>query len=301
MTDLPLSGPAGDPSARPSRRLLSRLAAPFSGRWPVRIALAVVALLVVAALAGPWISPHDPDAIDLTARLQGADAVHWLGTDHLGRDILSRLIAGVRVSLGVVALTLALILVLGIVVGGASGFIGDRTDQLIMRVTDVFLTFPTLVLALFMIGMLGTGLVNVVIAIALSHWAWYARIVRGIVLSLRHRDYLLAARLAGASRLRIFAAHLLPATLSQLLVLATLDIGHMMLHVSGLSFLGLGVAPPTAEWGVMIGDARQFVWTAPMLIFWPGLALFVSVMAFNILGDALRDRLDPHLRADHCH
>lgn len=301
MTDLPLSGPAGGPSARPSRRLLSRLAAPFSGRWPVRIALAVVALLVVAAVAGPWISPHDPDAIDLTQRLQGADAVHWLGTDHLGRDILSRLIAGVRVSLGVVALTLALILVLGIVVGGASGFIGGRTDQLIMRVTDVFLTFPTLVLALFMIGMLGTGLVNVVIAIALSHWAWYARIVRGIVLSLRHRDYLLAARLAGASRLRIFAAHLLPATLSQLLVLATLDIGHMMLHVSGLSFLGLGVAPPTAEWGVMIGDARQFVWTAPMLIFWPGLALFVSVMAFNILGDALRDRLDPHLRADHCH
>lgn len=297
MTDLPLSGPSPDPS----RRLLSRLAAPFSGRWPVRVALAVVVLLLVAALAGPWISPHDPDAIDLTQRLQGADAVHWLGTDHLGRDILSRLIAGVRVSLGVVALTLALILVLGIVVGGASGFIGGRTDQLIMRVTDVFLTFPTLVLALFMIGMLGTGLVNVVIAIALSHWAWYARIVRGIVLSLRHRDYLLAARLAGASRLRIFAAHLLPATLSQLLVLATLDIGHMMLHVSGLSFLGLGVAPPTAEWGVMIGDARQFVWTAPMLIFWPGLALFVSVMAFNILGDALRDRLDPHLRADHCH
>ena len=301
MTDLPLSAPSPAPPARPTSRLLSRLSAPFSGRWPVRIALAVVVLLLVAAVAGPWISPHDPDAIDLTARLQGADAVHWLGTDHLGRDILSRLIAGVRVSLGVVAVTLALILVLGIVVGGASGFIGGRTDQLIMRVTDVFLTFPTLVLALFMIGMLGTGLVNVVIAIALSHWAWYARIVRGIVLSLRHRDYLLAARLAGASRLRIFAAHLLPATLSQLLVLATLDIGHMMLHVSGLSFLGLGVAPPTAEWGVMIGDARQFVWTAPMLIFWPGLALFVSVMAFNILGDALRDRLDPHLRADHCH
>lgn len=297
MTDLPLHRS----SERPSRRFLSRLAAPFAGRWPVRIALAVVALLLVAAVAGPWISPHDPDAIDLTTRLQGADAVHWLGTDHLGRDILSRLIAGVRVSLGVVALTLALILVLGIAVGGASGFIGGRTDQLIMRVTDVFLTFPTLVLALFMIGMLGTGLVNVVIAIALSHWAWYARIVRGIVLSLRHRDYLLAARLAGASRLRIFAAHLLPATLSQLLVLATLDIGHMMLHVSGLSFLGLGVAPPTAEWGVMIGDARQFVWTAPLLIFWPGLALFVSVMAFNILGDALRDRLDPHLRAEHCH
>ncbi len=170
-----------------------------------------------------------------------------------------------------------------------------------MRCTDVFLTFPTLVLALFMVGMLGTGLVNVVIAIALSHWAWYARIVRGIVLSLKHRDFILASRLAGAGRLRIFATHLLPATMSQLVVLATLDIGHIMLHVSGLSFLGLGVAAPTAEWGVMLNDARQFVWTEPHLMIWPGLALFVSVMAFNLLGDAIRDRLDPHLRMEHAH
>ncbi len=152
-----------------------------------------------------------------------------------------------------------------------------------MRITDVFLTFPTLVLALFMVGMLGTGLVNLILAIALSHWAWYARIVRGIVMSLRHREFLLAARMSGAV-FRTFWEHLLPATFSQLVVLATLDVGHIMLHVSGLSFLGLGVTPPTAEWGVMINDARQFVWTAPMLILWPGLALFLSVMAFNILG-----------------
>jgi nickel transport system permease protein len=270
-------------------------------RWPVRLACLVLLLLAVAAVAGPWISPYHPDQMELARRLQPPGSDHWFGTDHLGRDILSRLIAGVRVSLGSVAVTLGLILTLGIVIGGIAGFAGGRADRFIMRVADVFLTFPTLVLALFMIGVLGTGLVNVIVAIALSHWAWYARIVRGIVLSLRHREFLLAARLSGAGPVRTFIEHLLPATFSQLVVLATLDIGHIMLHVSGLSFLGLGIAPPTAEWGVMISDARQFVWTAPLLILWPGLALFVSVTAFNILGDALRDRLDPHLKAEHGH
>lgn len=269
--------------------------------WAFRFACLIVALLAAAAIAGPWISPHHPDAVELARRLQGPSLSHWLGTDHLGRDILSRLIAGTRVSLGSVAISLGLILAFGIVIGGAAGFMGGRTDQIIMRVADVFLTFPTLVLALFMVGMLGTGLVNVILAIALSHWAWYARIVRGIVLSLRHREFLLAAQMSGAGPVRTFIDHLLPATFSQLVVLATLDVGHIMLHVSGLSFLGLGVTPPTAEWGVMISDARQFVWTAPLLILWPGLALLLSVMAFNILGDALRDRLDPHLKADHSH
>lgn len=270
-------------------------------RWPVRLSRVILALLLIAAIAGPWIAPYHPDEVELMRRLQSPSLTHWLGTDHLGRDILSRLIAGVQVSLGSVAVTLALILALGIVIGGAAGFIGGRTDQVIMRLADVFLTFPTLVLALFMVGMLGTGLGNVILAIALSHWAWYARIVRGIVMSLRHREFLLAARMSGAGPIRTFVEHLLPATFSQLVVLATLDVGHIMLHVSGLSFLGLGVTPPTAEWGVMISDARQFVWTAPMLILWPGLALFLSVMAFNILGDALRDRLDPHLKAEHSH
>lgn len=272
-----------------------------SASWPVRMAAVIVVLLIAAAVAGPWLSPYDPNAVDLVRRLQSPSVAHWLGTDHLGRDILSRLIAGAGVSLGAVAITMALILVLGIVIGGTAGFLGGRTDQVIMRLTDIFLTFPTLVLALFMIGMLGTGLTNVILAIALSHWAWYARIVRGIVLSLRHRDFILASRMAGASRIQVFVKHLLPATMSQLLILATLDIGHIMLHVSGLSFLGLGVAAPTAEWGVMISDARQYVWTEPLLMLWPGLALFTSVMAFNLIGDAVRDRLDPHLRMEHGH
>lgn len=273
----------------------------FPRRWSVRLACSIVLLLVIAAVAGSWIEPYHPDDVELARRLQSPSLAHWLGTDHLGRDILSRLIAGVQVSLGSVAITLTLIMALGIVIGGTASFLGGRADQIIMRITDVFLTFPTLVLALFMVGMLGTGIVNVILAIALSHWAWYARIVRGIVMSLRHREFLLAARMSGAGPIRTFVEHLLPATFSQLVVLATLDIGHIMLHISGLSFLGLGVTPPTAEWGVMIGDARQFVWTAPMLILWPGLALFLSVMAFNVLGDALRDRLDPHLKAEHSH
>jgi nickel transport system permease protein len=269
--------------------------------WLVRVSAVLVMVLVVLAVFSPWIMPFDPNEVDLASRLQAPDATHWLGTDHLGRDILSRLMAGTRVSLGSVAISLFVIMTLGILIGGAAGFLGGRADQLIMRVTDIFMTFPTLVLALFMIGLLGTGLVNVIVAIALSHWAWYARIVRSIVMSLRNREYILASRLAGAGRVRIFIEHLLPATLSQLLVLATLDIGHIMLHVAGLSFLGLGVMPPTPEWGVMINDARQFIWTNPLLMVWPGLALFLSVMAFNVIGDAVRDRLDPHLREEHVH
>lgn len=169
-----------------------------------------------------------------------------------------------------------------------------------MRICDVFLTFPTFVLAMFMVGVLGSGMTNVVIAIVLSHWAWYARIVRSLTLSMSSRDYVLAARVAGAGELRIFGEHVLPGVVAQILVLTTLDIGHMMLHVSGLSFLGLGIAPPTAEWGVMINDAREFVWTQPLLIAWPGLAIFLTVMAFNRIGDALRDRIDPVLAAEVC-
>ncbi|GAA0594161.1 nickel ABC transporter permease subunit NikC [Caenispirillum bisanense] len=266
--------------------------------WPARIGAGLAVLLVLVALLAPLIAPHDPAAIALTERLQGPSAAHWLGTDHLGRDILSRLMHGATVSLGAVAVILTLIVVLGIGIGGLSGLIGGRVDAVIMRGCDMFLTIPTFVLAMFMVGVLGTGLVNVVLAIALSHWAWYARLVRGLVLTLKEREYVLAARVAGASRLRVFAEHILPGVFAQLVVLLTLDIGHMILHVAGLSFLGLGVTPPTAEWGVMIGDARDFIWTNPLLLVWPGLAILVTVAAFNLLGDALRDALDPTLQAE---
>ncbi len=257
------------------------------------LGLVLVGLLVFLALFGQWLTPHDPDLVDLGQRLLAPDASHWLGTDQLGRDLLSRLIVGTRLSLGSVMLTLALVLALGLAIGGVAGFVGGRTDLLLMRLCDMFMTFPTLVLAFFFVALLGTGLSNVIIAIALSHWAWYARMVRGLVITQRGREYVLASRLAGASRWTRLREHVLPNIAGPLLVLATMDIGHMMMHVSGLSFLGLGVTPPTAEWGVMINDAKEFIWTQPQLLLLPGLMIFFSVMAFNLLGDALRDRLDP--------
>ncbi len=260
-----------------------------------RIGSIVLTLLLFTAIFAPWIIPFDPDQIDLTKRLQPSSSEHWLGTDHLGRDMFSRLLMAASVSLGAVFVTLFLMLFIGVGLGGLAGFVGGRVDQVIMRTCDVFMTFPTVVLALFMVAILGTGLVNVIIAIAVTHWAWYARISRSLVLSVRHSDYLRAAKLAGVPPFARFRQHILPGILAQLMVLATLDIGHVMLHVSGLSFLGLGVQSPTPEWGVMINDARQFIWTNPMLVIWPGLAILISVMAFNLLGDALRDKLDPNL------
>lgn len=262
------------------------------GAW---VGLIVLMFLGICAIFAPWLAPYDPAEINLANRLMPMSAEHWLGTDHLGRDMLSRILHAASVSLGAVFLTLMLMLLVGVALGGLAGFIGGRTDQVIMRVCDVFMTFPTVVFALFMVAILGTGLTNVIIAIAVTHWAWYARITRGLVISVRHSDYIRAARLNGVPPLQRFVRHILPTVMVQLLVLATLDIGHVMLHVSGLSFLGLGVQSPTPEWGVMINDARQFVWTHPMLLIWPGLCIFLSVMAFNLLGDALRDKLDPNL------
>lgn len=270
-------------------------------RWPVRFALLILLGLLFVALTCQWWMPFDSQAIDLSARLLPPGSQHWLGTDHLGRDIFSRLMAATRVSLGAVLLCLLLVLAIGLTAGGCAGLLGGRVDQAIMRLADIFMTFPTSILSFFMVGVLGSGLTNVILAIALSHWAWYARMVRSLVISLRGREYVLAARLSGAGYLHLFRDHLAGAVFPSLLVLASLDIGHMMLHVAGMSFLGLGVTAPTPEWGVMINDARQYIWTQPLQMLWPGLALFISVMAFNLVGDALRDRLDPHLETEHAH
>ncbi len=270
-------------------------------RWPVKLALLIIVLLAAIAMSSGWWLPYDPAAIDLHQRLLSPGEAHWLGTDHLGRDIFSRLLAATRVSLGTVMACLLLVLLIGLTVGGSAGMVGGRVDRGLMRLAELFMTFPTSILSFFMVGVLGTGLSNVIIAIALSHWAWYARMVRNLVVSLRQREFILAARLSGAGHWPLFRDHLAGAVLPSLLVLASLDIGHMMLHVAGMSFLGLGVSAPTAEWGVMINDARQYIWTQPLQMVWPGLALFISVMAFNLVGDALRDRLDPQLIAEHNH
>lgn len=250
------------------------------------------------ALFAPWLAPYDPDAVDLAARLLPPGAEHGLGTDHLGRDILSRLIWGARVSLGVVAIIAVAILVTGFVVGAISGWCGGWVDTLIMRVCEAFMTFPTFILAMFLIGILGRGMTNVILAIVLTHWAWYARIVRGMVINVKNREYIAAARIAGGSSHKVFCRHVALPVLTQILILATLDLGHMMLHVSGLSFLGLGIQPPASEWGVMINDARNHIWTNPELVIYPGLMIMLTVLACNIPGDRLRDKLDPDVAAD---
>jgi nickel transport system permease protein len=200
--------------------------------------------------------------------------------------------------MGSVFLIINLVMIVSLMVGSISGYVGGKVDSLFMRICEIFLTFPTFILAMFLIGVLGTGMTNVVLAIALTHWAWYARIIRSLVLSMKNREYILAARVVGTSHWQIFVKHLAPPVLAQLVILATLDIGHMMLHVSGLSFLGLGVQPPMPEWGVMINDARQYIWTQPELIMYPGLMIFLAVLAFNILGDSFRDSLDPAILAE---
>ncbi|WP_367339238.1 nickel ABC transporter permease subunit NikC [Aminivibrio sp.] len=258
----------------------------------VRFSLVLLLIVGGLALSAPWLGLPDPEEVNLAAKLSAPSAQHLLGTDHLGRDVLSRLIFGSRVSIGSVFVILLLIVVFSTLAGTLAGFAEGAVDNVIMRICDIFLTFPTLILAMFFVGVLGTGLTNVIIAIFLTHWAWYARIVRGIVLSLKSREFVLAARVAGTSTFRLVVRHILPSLAPQVLVLSTLDIGHMMLHVAGLSFLGLGVQPPLPEWGVMIGDARQFIWTQPQLLLYPGLAIFIVVMAFNLLGDAMRDALD---------
>lgn len=258
----------------------------------VRFSLVLLLIVGGLALSAPWLGLPDPEEVNLAAKLSAPSAQHLLGTDHLGRDVLSRLIFGSRVSIGSVFVILLLIVVFSTLTGTLAGFAEGAVDNVIMRICDIFLTFPTLILAMFFVGVLGTGLTNVIIAIFLTHWAWYARIVRGIVLSLKSREFVLAARVAGTSTFRLVVRHILPSLAPQVLVLSTLDIGHMMLHVAGLSFLGLGVQPPLPEWGVMIGDARQFIWTQPQLLLYPGLAIFIVVMAFNLLGDAMRDALD---------
>lgn len=263
----------------------------------ILVALCILLPLLACAFLAPWLSPHDPEAVDLAKKFLSPNSSHLLGTDHLGRDILSRLMLGARYSLSTVLYIIACIMAVSLIFGCMAGYLGGKIDSVIMRICDAMMTFPTIVLALFLIGILGTGLTNLVIAIAVTHVAWYTRLVRSHVLSLKNRGYVLVAQAMGLGRLRIIMRHFLPAILVQVLVLATLDVGHMLLHVAGLSFLGLGIQPPTPEWGLMISEARNYIRSQPMLMFYPGLMIFMATAACNLIGDALRDRLDPALRA----
>lgn len=266
---------------------------PALARRSTLVGLAIVTVLGLVALLAPWIAPHDPTQIAPASGFAGPSAAHLLGTDNLGRDILSRLVFGARWSLGLVLVATLLIMSAGVAVGVVAGYVGGLLDDVLMRLTDTILSVPSLLLALAIVGTLGPGLGSLMIGLASIWWVSYARVVRGLVLTLRERAFVDAARALGASDVRIVARHILPGILPAVAVLASLEMGELVLAISGLSFLGLGAQPPTPEWGAMLNDGRTFFFTAPQLLLYPGLVISVAVMGFNLLGDGLRDALDP--------
>ena len=260
------------------------------------VGLVIVAVVTVTALAAPLLAPHDPNLQDVVHRLQSPSLAHPLGTDNLGRDELSRIIYGSRVS---VLTTLAVgigILALGLAVGIISGLAGGFVDGFIMRIVDVLLAFPSFLLALAVAGTLGPGLLHLALAMTAVWWVDYARLVRGLVLGVKELPFVEASRALGLSPARIAVRHILPNVAPPVIVLATLQTSRLLLALATLSFLGLGVGPPTAEWGSMLSDGKDFLSAAPELMLWPGLAITITAVGLNLLGDGLRDVLDPNLR-----
>ncbi len=255
--------------------------------------LLIIALVLAAAIFAPLLAPHNPEPVSLTERLLPPGADYPLGTDALGRCLYSRVLFGARVTLQYALSILIVILSIGVPAGLLAGYRGGLLDTAVMRMVDTILAFPNLILALVLIGVLGPGLFNVMLALALVSWVGYARVVRGMVLSIKEKEYIAAARVCGTPDLKVVWRHIMPNVLPPLAVLATLDLGKLVLSIATLSFLGLGAQPPTPEWGAMINDARPYLQTVPRLMFVPGIAIALTVLGFNLLGDGLRDILDP--------
>jgi peptide/nickel transport system permease protein len=254
--------------------------------------LFVVAVLLLLALLAPWLSPFDPNALDLDSGLSGPSAYHWLGQDKLGRDLFSRLIHGSRISVAVGLGTVSISLAIGLLAGALSGFFGGKVDHLFMRLADILLAFPGILLAIGITAVLGPSLRNVLIALSLLGWVGYARLIRGQVLKVKELEFVQSARAAGSPPFRLLLAHILPNALSPIIVEATFGIARAIVAEAGLSFLGLGVAPPAPSWGAMINEGRHFLFVAPHIATVPGLAIMAAVMAFNFIGDGLRDAMD---------
>ena len=261
-----------------------------------RAGAVIVAMVIVAAILAPLVLPWDPAYQDLPHRLDGPTWQHWFGLDELGRDILARVLLGARVSLLVGIVVVGVSSIVGLAVGGVSGYYGGRVDQVIGRLMDVLMAFPGMLLAIALVAVLGPSLVNVVLALAVIGWVGYARLVRGQVLRAREFEYVTAARALGAGPWRILTRHVLPSALPPLMVQATLGMAGAILSEAALSFLGLGVQPPTPSWGSMINGGRVHLLDAPHLTVFPGLFLAVVVLGFNFLGDGLRDAMDPRRR-----
>lgn len=260
------------------------------------ISLYVLAFLVIMALAAHWIAPYAPNAQDASATLQGPSIKHWLGTDEYGRDILSRIVYGSRVSLTVGLVAVVFSVVIGGIIGAIAGYYGRHLDNILMRIMDVILAIPGILLAIAIVNALGPGLINVMIAVGIASIPTYARIVRAAVMSIREQEFIESAKAIGQNDISIIFGSILPNSLSPIIVQVTLGVAWAILSAAGLSFLGLGVQPPTAEWGAILNEGRQYLFTAWWISTFPGLAIVIVVLALNIFGDGLRDALDPRLR-----
>jgi ABC-type dipeptide/oligopeptide/nickel transport system permease subunit len=256
----------------------------------------LIALFVIAAIFAPLIAPYNPIEQSLLQRRQPPSRQHWMGLDEVGRDVFSRLIFGARASLQVGLLSVSLAILVGSILGAVSGYLGGWVDQAIMRFMDILLAFPGLLLAIAVVSILGPGLMNMLYAIGFVSIPVYARIMRASVLAVREQDFVMAARAVGVPEQRMLLREILPNCLTPIIVAGTLGIATAILDAAGLSFLGLGAQPPTPEWGTMLGEGRGSVFTAPHIVLFPGLAIMLNVLGFNLLGDGLRDALDPRLR-----
>lgn len=259
----------------------------------------LIVLLSLSALLAPWLAPQDPAYIDLPSRLTPPSGAHWLGADELGRDILSRVLYGARISMLVGASVVLISLTLGLIIGSIAGYYGGRIDRFFnVVVMNAFLSFPGILLAIAFVAFLGPGVFNLVLALSLGGWVGYARLVRGQVLATREREFVEAARALGASDLRIIVRHILPNIIQPVIVQAAIGMAGAVLAEATMSFLGLGVPPPTASWGSMLNDGRSHLVDAPHLVLFPAVAVMLAVLSFNFVGDALRDYLDPRSRME---
>ena len=261
-----------------------------------QVGLAIIIVLLFTAIFAPWLAPHDPMKVKTSDRLKPPSKEHLLGTDDMGRDILSRIIYGSRISIMVGVVVVAISLSIGVPLGAVSGYFGGKIDSILMRITDIFLGLPSLILALAIAAALGRGIMNTMIAISITWWPWYARLVRGQTLSIREMGYIEAARAAGGSSFRIVLTHVLPNCISPIIVTASMDMGYTILAAAALGFIGLGAQPPSPEWGLMVSIGRTYMMNYPWVATFPGLAILITVLGFNLVGDGLRDLLSPRLR-----
>ncbi|HZG15824.1 MAG TPA: nickel ABC transporter permease subunit NikC [Candidatus Bathyarchaeia archaeon] len=270
--------------------MIAKIGTVLKSQKTIVVCSILLLLFALIAVFAPWISPHDPIKVNLALKLKPPSAEHLLGTDHLGRDNLSRLLHGSRISLGVAFLIFVSAMGIGLLVGTIAGYLGGWVDAVLMRFCEGVMAFPSLVLVMGIVGIFGPGLMQVVLALMMVHWVYYARMIRTMVVSLKEREFITAARISGSSPWTIIRKHLIPNVLPPILVMGTLEMGWAIMDISALSFLGLGVQPPTPEWGAMIHEGKNFIRSHPELMIYPGMMILLVVITFNVLGEALSER-----------